>query len=186
MRCFLLRRKNCPLLILVFLSVFLTIYVFYTQQIDVKNSYLLSLNNIKSDNNEKPVKAYKNLKNIFYFIESPGYTLNEKCRDGIELRQYATLSDKKENTQADFAVYLGHVPERTSRPEAKYTAVFEMESEWHSNGDTWSRADFRMWYNLDASFPEPATYFDARSFLVDLLSPPLVEYAQKSSTKIFE
>ena len=61
-----------------------------------------------------------------------------------------------------------------------YTMVFTMESEVHSfGGDTWSNADFRMWYNLDASFPEPATYFDTRVHLNDLMSAPLVDFDNK-------
>lgn len=46
-------------------------------------------------------------------------------------------------------------------------------------GNTWSQADFRMWYDLDRSFPEPATYFDVHVHLVDLLSRPTVELADK-------
>ena len=49
----------------------------------------------------------------------------------------------------------------SSRIENHYTMVFTMESEVHSfGGDTWSNADFRMWYNLDESFPEPAHSFE--------------------------
>ena len=62
----------------------------------------------------------------------------------------------------------------------QYTMVFAMESEPHSyGGDTWLNADFRMWYNLDLSFPAPATYFDVRSFLPDLLSPIRVQFEEK-------
>ena len=39
-----------------------------------------------------------------------------------------------------------------------------------------------MWYNLDKSFPEPATYFDINGFLPDLISPPLVEFEQKTTS----
>ena len=39
-----------------------------------------------------------------------------------------------------------------------------------------------MWYNLDKSFPEPATYFDVKTHLSDLLSKPLVEFADKESS----
>ncbi len=63
----------------------------------------------------------------------------------------------------------------------QYRMVFTMESEPHSHGgETWDNADFRMWYNLDASFPEPATYFDVRKHLVDMLSPPKFEFEQKT------
>lgn len=39
-----------------------------------------------------------------------------------------------------------------------------------------------MWYNLDLSFPEPATYFDLNTHLVDLLSEPFVEFEQKETS----
>jgi hypothetical protein len=179
MRFFLLRRKKLPLLLLVIFSACFATYVLFAQNF----SHLLAhnANELVASSNRIVKKSVmrKDLKNIFYFIESPGYTVNEKCRDGIELRQRGSESDP----QADFAVYLGHAPEKQPRNGAKYTAVFEMESEWHSNGDSWHHADFRMWYNLNESFPEPATYFDARTFLVDLLTPPLVEHAQKGSLK---
>ena len=86
-----------------------------------------------------------------------------------------------------------------------------MESEPHSGGgETWDRADFRMWYNLDLSFPEPATYFDVnfnliflnfkyllkfwfvlkvKTFLPDLLTKPYVEFENKEPSplvKIFK
>lgn len=53
-----------------------------------------------------------------------------------------------------------------------------------SGGDSWHEADFLMWYNLDLSFPGPATYFDLNSFLPDLLSPPVIEFKDKEKTPI--
>ena len=62
----------------------------------------------------------------------------------------------------------------------QYTMVYGMESEVHSyGGQSWDLADFRMYYNLDKSFPEPATYFDVRLHLADLLSPPKVSFDEK-------
>ena len=49
-------------------------------------------------------------------------------------------------------------------------------------GESWPEADFRMWYNLDLSFPEPATYFDVKMHLVDLLSAPLIEFTEKETS----
>ena len=46
-------------------------------------------------------------------------------------------------------------------------------------GESWKYADFRMWYNLDLSFPEPATYFEVKMHLRDLLSPPKIEFDNK-------
>ncbi len=64
----------------------------------------------------------------------------------------------------------------------QYTMVFTMESEPHSyGGESWSRADFRMFYNLDKSFPEPATYFDTKMHLADMLSPIKVDYDKKET-----
>jgi hypothetical protein len=39
-----------------------------------------------------------------------------------------------------------------------------------------------MWYDLDKSFPEPATYFDVKMHLADLLSPPRVEFDDKENS----
>lgn len=36
-----------------------------------------------------------------------------------------------------------------------------------------------MYYNLNISFPAPATYFDLRSYLPDLLSKPKVNFEEK-------
>jgi hypothetical protein len=61
-----------------------------------------------------------------------------------------------------------------------------MESEPHSVGHTtWSNGDFHMWYNLKKSFPEPATYFDMRPHLQDILSPPLVEFENKENSLVW-
>jgi hypothetical protein len=62
----------------------------------------------------------------------------------------------------------------------QYTMAFIMESEVHSStGDGWARFNFKMTYNLDDSYPEPATYFDMNSYLVDLLRPSLVPFEAK-------
>ena len=39
-----------------------------------------------------------------------------------------------------------------------------------------------MYYNLDDSFPGPATYFDMNSFLPDLIAPPKVSFEQKEKS----
>ena len=65
------------------------------------------------------------------------------------------------------------------RPQ--YSMVYALESEPHSaGGDSWHKADFRMYYNLDHSFPEPATYFDVKMHLADLLTPPKVSFPNKN------
>ena len=43
--------------------------------------------------------------------------------------------------------------------------AFIMESEVHSStGNGWARYNFKMSYNLDDSYPEPATYFDTNIY----------------------
>ncbi|CAF2851102.1 unnamed protein product [Rotaria sp. Silwood2] len=64
--------------------------------------------------------------------------------------------------------------------QQQYTMAFIMESEVHSStGDGWSKFDFKMTYNLDDSYPEPATYFDINAFIIDLLTPPMVSFENK-------
>lgn len=80
--------------------------------------------------------------------------------------------------RANFSYFLDSVPGRSlndvdnKQQHRHYYMVYAMESEPHSGGhETWHNADFYMWYNLDLSFPEPATYFDVHTFLPDLLAP---------------
>jgi len=62
----------------------------------------------------------------------------------------------------------------------QYSMAYVMESEVHSStGSGWSRFNFKMTYNLNDSYPEPATYFDINPFIVDLLRPPRVEFDKK-------
>jgi hypothetical protein len=58
--------------------------------------------------------------------------------------------------------------------------AFVIESEVHSStGDGWAKFNFKMTYNLDDSYPEPATYFDMNTHLIDLLQPPYVSFENK-------
>jgi hypothetical protein len=64
--------------------------------------------------------------------------------------------------------------------QQQYTMAFIMESEVHSStGDGWTKYNFKMSYNLDDSYPEPATYFDANVHIIDLLKPPIVSFEEK-------
>ncbi len=64
--------------------------------------------------------------------------------------------------------------------QQQYTMAFIMESEVHSStGVGWSKYDFKMSYNLDDSYPEPATYFDTNTHIMDLLRPPRVPFEEK-------
>ena len=106
-----------------------------------------------------------------------------KCSDTIEVE----IINSNRKDEVDFVYFLDilHSVEALRKASGKlpFTMVYGMESEPHSaSGDSWLQADFRMWYNLDLSFPEPATYFDVKSFLPDLLSPPRVEFKDKETS----
>jgi hypothetical protein len=104
-----------------------------------------------------------------------------KCSKSLEVEVTGLL---ERLTRADFSFFHMKAPVKESIPatikKPHYTMVFTMESEPHSfGGDTWSNVDFRMFYHLDRSFPEPATYFDVKKHLLDLLSPEYVSFDQK-------
>lgn len=64
----------------------------------------------------------------------------------------------------------------------QYSMAFVMESEVHSStGNHWARYNFMMTYNLDDSYPEPATYFDMHTHLIDLLRQPLIPFEEKET-----
>ncbi|CAF1683017.1 unnamed protein product, partial [Didymodactylos carnosus] len=67
----------------------------------------------------------------------------------------------------------------------QYSMVYVLESEVHSSGGSdWHEIDFPMWYNLNRSYPEPATYFDLNSYLTDLFRPVKVEFEKKNSVPL--
>ncbi|CAF2980115.1 unnamed protein product [Rotaria sp. Silwood2] len=64
--------------------------------------------------------------------------------------------------------------------QQQYTMGYIIESEAHSStGDNWAKYNFKMTYNLDDSYPEPATYFDANLHIIDLLKPPSIPFEEK-------
>ncbi len=64
--------------------------------------------------------------------------------------------------------------------QQQYTMAFIMESEVHSStGEAWKKYNFKMSYNLDDSYPEPATYFDTNIHIIDLLKPSIVSFEEK-------
>ena len=72
---------------------------------------------------------------------------------------------------------------RLNEHQQQYTMAFIMESEVHSStGDAWANFHFKMSYNLDDSYPEPATYYDMNIHLVDLLTPPVVPFEEKEKS----
>lgn len=108
-----------------------------------------------------------------------------KCADGAEIEVIGSGNRIAETDILYFHMGLPHNYMTLPNTDAKrhYSMVFAMESEPHSyGGETWTQADFRMWYNLDDSFPEPATYFENKMHLADLLSPPRVDYVKKEKS----
>lgn len=148
--------------------------------------------NTEDARKERPVKQQDNKdqgdkKTRLYAIDHSGLGDNSRlidCSSSLEVELVPDNVDK-----ANFSYYLNGVPpgveNRKQLADGKrhYYMVFAMESEPHSGGgDSWKFGDFHMWYNLDKSFPEPATYFDVRSYLPDLLAPPRVEFEQKETS----
>jgi hypothetical protein len=110
-------------------------------------------------------------KEVFKFFDVSGYGEDTTCENGLKLERVI------HKNKADFIVLLDYVPPKNDLKSGIKRLVFSMESEVHrTTGDSWHNADFRMWYNLDQSYPEPATYFDVKMHLRDLLSPPKVEF----------
>ncbi|CAF2100320.1 unnamed protein product [Rotaria magnacalcarata] len=69
---------------------------------------------------------------------------------------------------------------KLNQEKQQYSMAFIMESEVHSStGDTWAKYNFKMSYNLDDSYPEPATYFDTNTHIIDLLKPPSIPFEEK-------
>lgn len=69
--------------------------------------------------------------------------------------------------------------ERTDQRQ-QYSTVYVLESEVHSTGGyDWHEIDFPMWYNLERSYPEPATYFDVKNYLDKLFAPIRVPFPKK-------
>jgi hypothetical protein len=125
------------------------------------------------------------LKKRYYAFDGNRFGLiNRKitqCSNEIEIEITRDLN------KANFGYYLNWIPtNRTNKDVSNnrlFNMVYGMESEPFSRGgQSWSNADFRMWYDLDLSFPEPATYFDIKSFLPDLLSKPIVDFEHKETS----
>ena len=69
---------------------------------------------------------------------------------------------------------------RLNSERQQYSMAFIMESEVHSStGGAWTKFNFKMSYNLDDSYPEPATYFDTNIHIIDLLKPPEISFEDK-------
>lgn len=173
--------------------------VSHVEKVDetIKNERPNQIELEESKENESSKKEdRKEKKRYVMFDGGGGGTTSEivECPSEPNIQLEVTGSSNR-MADADVAFFLSSAPAERFQKRVKkgnkynktredlkeqYIMVYAMESEVHSfGGDTWSRADFKMWYNLELSFPEPATYFDVRYHLINLLSPPIVEYDQK-------
>lgn len=108
------------------------------------------------------------------------------CRSSNTTFTWTRRSKRIES--ADFVISLGawgpdRFPFHKLRLDAgrqQYTMAFVLESEAHSStGNTWAKYNFKMYYNLDDSYPEPATYFSTAIHAIDLLRPVMVPFEEK-------
>lgn len=115
--------------------------------------------------------------------------LIERC-SRLKTMKVRWTDDQSRLKQADLVSYHSiHMPshdlpklERTDERQ-QYSTVYVLESEVHSSGGhDWHEIDFPMWYNLERSYPEPATYFDLNIYLENLFSPVRVSFEKKTKT----
>lgn len=168
------------------LSYFLISYVTQrsNQILNIETNSIFKETNINNGGKQQSPKPEQLETRRYYASDGNGRaSVNReviKCSPGLEV-EVVDFGNQKSN----FSYFLDSVPGRSAGEISKrprhYYMVYAMESEPHSGGhDTWHSADFFMWYNLDMSFPEPATYFDVHTFLPDLLAPPVLEFEKKS------
>ena len=151
----------------------------------------------------------KNTFLFLFFLGDFSHITQEKCNKKFEsltneiLRKHLidrclrllTLTvrwtdDQSRLQDADLVSYHSiHMPsnnlpklERTDERQ-QYSTVYVLESEVHSTGGyDWHEIDFPMWYNLERSYPEPATYFDVKSYLNKLFAPVRVPFDKKQTS----
>ena len=115
--------------------------------------------------------------------------LVERC-DRLPTLTVRWTDDQARLKDADLISYHSiHMPsnnlpklERTDQRQ-QYSTVYVLESEVHSSGGhDWHEIDFPMWYNLERSYPEPATYFDIKAYLDKLFAPVRVPFSKKTTS----
>ncbi|CAF2134053.1 unnamed protein product [Rotaria magnacalcarata] len=114
------------------------------------------------------------------------FILIERCMRLLTLAVRWT-DDQSRLKEADLISYHSiHMPSNNlpklerSDQRQQYSTVYVLESEVHSSGGhDWHEIDFPMWYNLERSYPEPATYFDLKSYLDKLFAPIRVAFSKK-------
>ena len=112
-------------------------------------------------------------------------TLIERCsRLPSLILRWST--DRSRLRQATILAYhslhmpLGRLPKLKF---GQFSMVYILESEVHSSfGNRWHEIDFPVWYNLQRSYPEPATYFDLHVYLERLFKPIQIPFKRKQST----
>jgi len=160
------------------------------KSLDVVHNELIEMIPANKEKIPKPVAVNdsKETKQRFIAYDGGGFgSVNSgvtKCSDSIEIE---VVGSNHRISEADIHYFHMGLPHNSasSNTDSKrhYSMVYAMESEPHSyGGETWNNADFRMWYNLDLSFPEPATYFENKMHLADLLSPPKVDFDNKEKS----
>lgn len=160
------------------------------KSLDVVHSELIEMIPATKETTEKPFAKNddKEEKRRFIAYDGGGFgSVNSgvtKCSDSIEIEVVGSGNRISEADIHYFHMGLPHnAASSNTGPNRHYSMVYAMESEPHSyGGETWNNADFRMWYNLDLSFPEPATYFENKMHLADLLSPPKVDFDHKEKS----
>ena len=95
-------------------------------------------------------------------------------------------SDQSRLHQADLVAYHSIDMPSQKLPQLnhqQFSTVYILESEVHSlNGEHWHNIDFPIWYNLEHSYPEPATYFDIQIYLKELFAPVKIPFPKKTTT----
>ncbi|CAF2062113.1 unnamed protein product [Rotaria magnacalcarata] len=115
--------------------------------------------------------------------------LIERCNRLAKLTVHWT-TEQSLLKQADLIAYhsihirVNDLPELIRNDEQQqFSTVYILESEVHSlNSNYWDRFDFPVWYNLERSYPEPATYFDVKLYLDQLFAPTRVPFSRKTTT----
>ena len=137
----------------------------------------------------------RSLKTQFFVLDATGF-FGSAASEGVEVKcessntTFTWTREPNRMDEVDFAIshdarYKQDFPFdklHLNSERQQYSMAFIMESEAHSStGDNWANYNFRMSYNLDDSYPEPATYFDVNLHIIDLLTPPVVKFEKKET-----
>ncbi|CAF1352470.1 unnamed protein product, partial [Adineta steineri] len=132
---------------------------------------------------------YCQLKFISILNNTLRSSLIERCSRLSRLNVRWT-SDRSYLKQAHLLAYHSiHMPWQNlpklirNDQQQQFSTTYVLESEVHSsNGEHWHKIDFPMWYNLQRSYPEPATYFDLKTYLPQLFAPVYIPFINITTT----